>query len=77
MQHNDMPVKQTTPLGFQVADFRGRYVDVMANSAEAAVQKFVDGKTCNYDTPWHLSQQWRAAGCPDRAAWLELQALSA
>lgn len=72
--HNGRPVVSTTPGWFQVADFRGRYVDIAGDDAQSAVRHFVESKTCNYDTPWHLSQAWRAAGCPTRAEWEAMQA---
>lgn len=74
MNHNEMPVNEVVAGHcYEVADFRGRYVSIYADSMENAVQKFVSGRTCNYDTPHNLSVAWRASGCPSRNEWMEMQ----
>lgn len=70
LTYNDRPVKEIVAgHSYQVADFRGRYVSVRASCADSAVHTFVDGRTCNYDTPFHISKAWREAGCPIRDVW--------
>jgi hypothetical protein len=68
--YNSRPVKEVVSgMHYEVADFRGRYVAVNAGSAEDAVKSFVEGRFCNHDTPFHISEAWRIAACPTREAW--------
>ena len=70
--HNLLPVKEVCPGHYEVADFRGHYVSVLAPSAEQAVQNFVNSRACSYDTPFEISRAWRAAGCPTRQEWIDI-----
>lgn len=69
---NGQAVRRLASGLFQVADFTGRLVTIVARSATAAVHEFVQAHVCNLDTPLPQSTAWRSVGCPTRAAWLEL-----
>lgn len=71
-EHNGRPIRQVAPGWFELADFTGRYTQVQAPDAAAAVAKFVEARTCNYDVSYAVRATWEAHGCPDRARWLEL-----
>ena len=75
IKHNDAYVMQAAyPGWYYVCDFAGRFVQMKADSPEAAVEQFVAGHTANMDTSVEEYAAWRAAGYPSRSEYERLRA---